>query len=117
FFSAAKVAAQANDWYFPPDIQMDANNGSFSNFPWGSDITFCTTSGSQQGVLSDGTGENYRAFNACSIYNFDGVNINPSNWGADILFAVPGLCNEYWEVSWKSVWGPPHSLKLSITKY
>lgn len=110
--------SQANDWYFPPDIKMDANGGGFSNFSWGTAITNCTTFKSQQGVLSTNSGgASYRAFNACSIYDFNGTNINPANWGADILFAVPGLCNQYWEVSWKYVWGPPHSLKLSIVKY
>lgn len=109
--------SQANVWYFPPDIKMDANGGGFSNFSSGTDITNCTTFKSQQGVLSNSGGSSYRAFNACSIYDFNGTNINPNNWGADILFTVPGLCNQYWEVSWKYVWGPPHSLKLSIVKY
>jgi hypothetical protein len=109
--------SQANDWYFPPDIKMDANGGGFSNFSSGTDITNCTTFKSQQGVLSNSGGSSYRAFNACSIYDFNGNNINPSWQGADILFTVPGLCNQYWEVSWKFVSGPPHSLKLSIVKF
>lgn len=122
--NAAGAAAQANHWVFLPDIKMKTTglaSNAFSTFPGGSAITGClssTTPEQQPGVLSNASESRFFAYTRCGVYNASGsVAASPGGTGHDILFPIPGNCNEYWAVQWVDAPGTPTSKALKIYKY
>lgn len=110
---------QANDWIFPPNkrLQYTPTLGFASDLPGTSGISGCGAGSGYlwlqyAGVISDANGNGMAFVNGCGTYNITGAGIGSTV--SPYTFAIPGLCKQYYSMSWEDVWGPPHYRQLVI---
>lgn len=122
--SSVFAFSQANDWIFPPSTRISFNTGSaiVSTLPSGNAIAGCGSGSTylfQQyaSVVSDNYNHGLVFVNNCGLYNLSGTNIFSGTYNNyQNVFSVPGLCANFYSISWEFQNGPPHYNTLVLRR-